>query len=42
MDLKEIESGELKESAKRFQEQFIAQRVRDTRLWLEFLKNVSK
>ena len=42
MDLKEIESGELKESARRFQEQFITQRVRDARLWLEFLKNVSK
>ena len=42
MDLKEIESGVLKESAKRFQEQFVNQRVKDARLWLEFLKNVSK
>ncbi|HIH74914.1 MAG TPA: methyl-accepting chemotaxis protein [Methanosarcina sp.] len=42
MDLKEIESGALKESTKRFQEQFISQRVRDAKLWLEFIKNVSK
>ncbi|MCC4770598.1 methyl-accepting chemotaxis protein [Methanosarcina sp. DH2] len=42
MDLKEIESGALKESTKRFQEQFVNQRVRDAKLWLEFIKNVSK
>jgi hypothetical protein len=42
MDLKEIESGALKESTKRFQEQFINQRVKDAKLWLEFIKNVSK
>jgi hypothetical protein len=42
MDLKEIESGALKESSKRFQEQFVNQRVRDARLWLEFLQKVSK
>mgnify|MGYP001456792509 CR=1 FL=1 len=42
MDLKEIESGALKESSKRFQEQFSNQRVRDAKLWLEFLKKVSK
>ena len=42
MDLKEIESGALKESSKRFQEQFVGQRVRDAKLWLEFIKNVSK
>jgi hypothetical protein len=42
MDLKEIESGELKESTKRFQEQFVGQRVRDAKLWLEFLNKVSK
>ncbi|KKG14531.1 hypothetical protein EO98_06245 [Methanosarcina sp. 2.H.T.1A.6] len=42
MDLKEIESGALKESSKRFQEQFVNQRVKDARLWLEFIKNVSK
>lgn len=42
MDLKEIESGVLKESSKRFQEQFLNQRVRDARLWLEFLQKVSK
>jgi hypothetical protein len=41
-DLKEIESGALKESTKRFQEQFVNQRVRDAKLWLEFIKNVSK
>lgn len=42
MDLKEIESGALKESTKRFQEQFIGQRIKDAKLWLEFIKNVSK
>ncbi|HII80947.1 MAG TPA: methyl-accepting chemotaxis protein [Methanosarcina sp.] len=42
MDLKEIESGALKESTKRFQEQFIGQRVKDAKLWLEFIKKVSK
>lgn len=41
-DLKEIESGELKESTKRFQEKFNEQRVKDVRLWLEFIKSVSK
>lgn len=42
MDLKEIESGALKESTKRFQEKFNEQRVRDAKLWLEFIKNASK
>jgi len=42
MDLKEIETGALKESSKRFQEQFVSQRVRDARLWLEFINKVSK
>lgn len=42
MDLNEIESGALKEGTKRFQEQFVNQRVRDAKLWLEFLNNVSK
>lgn len=42
MDLKEIETGTLKENAKRFQEQFVNQRVKDARLWLEFIKKVSK
>lgn len=42
MDLKEIESGALKESTKRFQEQFVGQRVKDAKFWLEFIKNVSK
>ncbi len=42
MDLKEIESGALKESSKRFQEKFNEQRVRDAKIWLEFIKNVSK
>lgn len=42
MDLKDIESGDLKESTKRFQEQFVSQRVKDAKLWLEFIKNVSK
>ena len=38
MDLKEIENGTLKENTKHFQEQFAAQRVKDARLWLDFLK----
>lgn len=41
-DLKEIESGALKENTRRFQEQFINQRIKDAKLWLEFLKKVSK
>lgn len=41
-DLKEIESGALKENTRRFKEQFINQRIKDAKLWLEFLKNVSK
>jgi Family of unknown function (DUF5788) len=41
-DLKEIEDGTLKESAKRFQEQFNTQRIKDVRLWLEFINKVSK
>jgi hypothetical protein len=41
-DLKEIESGDLKENTKRFQEKFNEQRVRDARIWLEFIKRVSK
>ena len=42
MDLKEIESGTLKESSRRFQEQFANQRIKDAKLWLEFIKEVSK
>jgi hypothetical protein len=42
MDLKEIESGDLKESTKLFQDKFDEQRVKDARLWLEFIKNISK
>lgn len=41
-DLKEIESGDFKENTKYFQEQFANQRVKDARLWLEFLNKVSK
>jgi hypothetical protein len=41
-DLKEIEDGTLKESAKSFQEQFNNQRIKDARLWLEFINKVSK
>lgn len=41
-DLKEIESGDLKENTKRFQEKFNEQRVKDARIWLEFIKSVSK
>jgi hypothetical protein len=42
MDLKEIEDGTLKENTKHFQEQFGEQRVKDAKLWLEFIKKVSK
>lgn len=41
-DLKEIESGALQEDTKRFNEKFANQRIRDAKLWLEFIKNVSK
>lgn len=41
-DLKEIESGTLKEDTRRFQDKFNEQRVKDARLWLEFIKNTSK
>ncbi len=41
-DLKEIESGTLKQNTKRFQEQFVSQRIKDAKLWLEFIKEVSK
>lgn len=40
MDLKEIENGSMKENSKKFQEQFKSQRVKDAKLWLEFLKKV--
>jgi hypothetical protein len=42
MDLKEIEDGTLRENTKHFQEQFGEQRVKDAKLWLEFIKKVSK
>ncbi|AKB42373.1 DUF5788 family protein [Methanosarcina vacuolata] len=41
-NLQEIESGIFKQNTKRFQEQFANQRVRDAKLWLEFIKKVSK
>ena len=41
-NLKEIESGIFKQNTKRFQEQFANQRVRDAKLWLEFINKVSK
>ncbi len=41
-DLKEIESGTFRENTKRFQEQFNNQRIKNAKLWLEFIKNVSK
>ncbi|MDQ1251139.1 MAG: hypothetical protein QG646_208 [Euryarchaeota archaeon] len=34
IDLKEIESGALKESSRRFQERFANQRIKDAKLWL--------
>jgi len=42
VDLKEIEDGTLKEDTKRFQEQFASQRVKDAKLWLEFIKKTYK
>lgn len=41
-DLKEIESGTFKENTKRFQEKFDNQRIKDAKLWLEFINKVSK
>jgi hypothetical protein len=41
-DLKEIEDGTLKENAKHFQEIFVNQRVKDARLWLEFINKTCK
>jgi len=41
-DLKEIESGDFREKTKRFQEQFVNQRIKDAKLWLEFIKKVSQ
>lgn len=41
-DLKEIESGTFNENTKRFQEKFDNQRIKDAKLWLEFINKVSK
>ncbi|MDQ1253366.1 MAG: hypothetical protein QG646_2533 [Euryarchaeota archaeon] len=41
-DLKEIETGTFQENTKRFQEMFANQRIKNAKIWLEFLKNVSK
>ena len=37
-DLKEIESGAFKENEKHFQEMFASQRIKDAKMWLEFIK----
>jgi phosphoribosyl-ATP pyrophosphohydrolase len=42
VDLKEIEDGTLKEDTKHFQEQFASQRIKDAKLWLEFIKKAYK
>jgi hypothetical protein len=42
VDLKEIEDGTLKEDIKHFQEQFASQRLKDAKLWLEFIKKAYK
>jgi hypothetical protein len=42
MDLREIEDGTLRENTKRFQEQFVNRRIKDAKLWLEFIKKISK
>lgn len=41
-DLKEIESGTFKQNTRHFQEQFANQRVKDAKLWIEFIKKVSQ
>lgn len=41
-DLKEVEDGTFQEESKHFQELFANQRIKDARLWLEFIKNVIK
>ncbi len=41
-DLKEIEDGALRENTKHFQEQFGNQRIKDAKLWLEFINKVCK
>jgi hypothetical protein len=41
-EMKEIESGDYQQNTKRFQEQFANQRIKDAKLWLEFLNKVSK
>lgn len=41
-NLKEIESGIFKQNTKLFQEKFANQRVKDAKLWLEFINKVSK
>lgn len=42
VDLKEIEDGTLKEDTKHFQEKFASQRIKDAKLWLEFIKKAYK
>lgn len=41
-DLKEVEDGTYQEESKHFQELFANQRIKDARMWLEFIKNVTK
>lgn len=41
-DLKEIESGAFQEDSRHFQEMYANQRIKDARMWLDFIKNVSK
>lgn len=42
MDLKEIEDGTLRKNTQRFQEQMADQRIKDVKLWLDYIKSVSK
>ena len=41
-DLKEIERGTLQDDSKHFQEMFDNQRIKDAKMWLEFIKNASQ
>jgi len=41
-DLNEVEDGTFQEESKHFQEIFANQRIKDARIWLEFIKNATK
>ena len=41
-DLNEVEDGTFEEESKHFQEIFANQRIKDAKIWLEFIKNATK